>query len=231
MDYVPSAFETAVEQTILGSLTSPNLSPRLQATQCDSCLAGGTSTTRPDVPASHPKAVPQRADMHQGGLGWPPAAKGESEIPPAGSPQVPLAGKLPAGHSLEASPPGQSPGGAPTAAAGADTRAGQASKETEPGPAGKLASEYPVTFLGSMLFSRGVSGARVVAPGKVAQVAGFTFNSYGAHSDHYPVPYVNMAAAVGMTRGEVDSFISRLDHCMSQLKGKGHPSLSGEPSM
>lgn len=98
-------------------------------------------------------------------------------------------------------------------------------------PKRQLTSEYPVTFLGSMLFSRGVTGARVVAPGKPAQVVGITFNSYGAHCNDYPVPYVTMAAAIGMTVGDVDAFIGRLNQCMRELKAKGHPSVNGEPSM
>lgn len=131
---------------------------------------------------------------------------------PAGTAQVPQA-------TGAGAPPQPAGGGEPGEAGGARAAKGQ------------LTSEYPVTFLGSMLFSRGVTGARVVAPGKPGKVAGFTFDSYGAHCDDYPVPYVTMAASVGMTSGDVDAFINRLNQCMRELKAKGHPSPDGEPSM
>lgn len=76
----------------------------------------------------------------------------------------------------------------------------------------------PVTFLGSMLFKRGVSGTRVVARGKKQTVAGFSFEGYGAHCDNYPCDYLTFAAALGTTHGDVDEFIRRLRLCLKAFK-------------
>ena len=57
-----------------------------------------------------------------------------------------------------------------------------------------------VSFFGSMLFSRAVSGTRVVVPGKTQEVGGITFRGFGASHDAYPVPYFTAAAALGTTR-------------------------------
>ena len=49
-----------------------------------------------------------------------------------------------------------------------------------------------VSMFGSMLFSRCVSGTRAVPRGKRQEVAGITFDGYGAHYDrrvrHAPAP-------------------------------------------
>ncbi|CAL8385207.1 unnamed protein product [Arctogadus glacialis] len=52
-----------------------------------------------------------------------------------------------------------------------------------------------VTQLGSMLFTRQVSGARVIPLGKEQTLAGHTFRGFMSHSEAYPVPYLNAAAA------------------------------------
>ncbi|EGD76656.1 hypothetical protein PTSG_08006 [Salpingoeca rosetta] len=72
--------------------------------------------------------------------------------------------------------------------------------------------QQDVTFFGSMLFARRVSGTRVVSTTATKEVAGITFKGYGAHVDEYPVPYMTAAAAVGLTEDEVDVdvFIDRL---------------------
>ena len=43
-----------------------------------------------------------------------------------------------------------------------------------------------ITRFGSMLFTRGVSGARVVAKGKIQTVADQEFKGYGASNGNYP---------------------------------------------
>ena len=94
----------------------------------------------------------------------------------------------------------QQPGGVPaTAAAG-------------PPP------DPPITFLGSMLFGRCVSGTRVVARGKAQQVGGLAFSGYGAHCDAYPADYLTVAAAIGTTEAEVDEFLSRLATCFAEFR-------------
>jgi len=76
------------------------------------------------------------------------------------------------------------------------------------------------TFIGSMLFSRCASGARVISPGKVAEVAGMTFQGYGASCDAYPHAYMTVAAAIGTTEAEVDEFLRRLTVCVEEYKAR-----------
>jgi O-phospho-L-seryl-tRNASec:L-selenocysteinyl-tRNA synthase len=48
-------------------------------------------------------------------------------------------------------------------------------------------------------------------------VAGITFEGYGAHIDSYPTAYATAACALGLTRGEVDLFLTRLDKTLTEL--------------
>lgn len=75
------------------------------------------------------------------------------------------------------------------------------------------------TQIGSMLFTRFVSGTRVIAPGKDNTVNGHLFKNFGSHSDNYPCAYLTAAAAIGMTKSDVDLFISRLDKVLTKFKG------------
>lgn len=75
-----------------------------------------------------------------------------------------------------------------------------------------------VTQLGSMLFHRGVSGARVVARGAPATVGPLTFKGFGAHCDAYPHDYLTVAAAVGGSRHEVDVFVERFRACFVKIQ-------------
>ena len=72
--------------------------------------------------------------------------------------------------------------------------------------------------LGSMLFLRNVTGARVFKLGRVQEVAGTSFAGFGSHHDRYPHPYLNVAAAIGMGKGEVDVFFSRLQKCWARAE-------------
>ncbi|CAM9343307.1 unnamed protein product, partial [Phaeothamnion confervicola] len=62
------------------------------------------------------------------------------------------------------------------------------------------------SFLGSMLFTRCVSGTRVVVPGAAGKktVAGLPFAGYGASVDDYGSSYLTAACAIGLTRPEVE---------------------------
>ena len=77
-----------------------------------------------------------------------------------------------------------------------------------------------VSFFGSMLFSRAVSGTRVVVPGKTQEVGGITFRGFGASHDAYPVPYFTAAAALGTTREDVDAFCARLAKAFADFRKK-----------
>ena len=76
-----------------------------------------------------------------------------------------------------------------------------------------------IKMLGSMLFTRCVSGTRVLVPGTAAKsIAGFEFRGFGTHCDAYPAPYLTAAAAIGMKREEVDLFIVRLGKAMAEFE-------------
>ncbi|KAM9406156.1 O-phosphoseryl-tRNA(Sec) selenium transferase isoform 2-T2 [Salvelinus alpinus] len=89
-------------------------------------------------------------------------------------------------------------------------------------------SDKSVTELGSMLFTRQVSGARVVALGNKQMVSGHMFCGFMSHSEAYPHPYLNAASAVGITRDDVTLCIKRLDKCLKSLK-KESSARSGLP--
>jgi len=93
-----------------------------------------------------------------------------------------------------------------------------------------------VTFFGSMLFTRCVSGTRwgkivalcwlklnilcqqrVVSTVVTKTFHGVTFQGFDAHCDNYGTPYLTAAAALGMEKPEVDIFITRLSKLLSQL--------------
>mmetsp|Transcript_17948 Transcript_17948/g.50217 ORF Transcript_17948/g.50217 Transcript_17948/m.50217 type:complete len:177 (+) Transcript_17948:2960-3490(+) len=81
-------------------------------------------------------------------------------------------------------------------------------------------SASSVTFLGSMLWSRCVSGTRVISPGKTQAVGGHSFQGYGSSYDAYPVPYLTAAAAIGTSKFEVDEFCLRLGKCVKEFRSK-----------
>ncbi|CAM9099351.1 unnamed protein product [Chrysoparadoxa australica] len=77
-----------------------------------------------------------------------------------------------------------------------------------------------VSFLGSMLFIRGVSGTRVVVKGAPKEISGYVFQSYGSSIDGYPHSYLTAACALGLDREGIDKFIQRLDQCIKKVKGR-----------
>eukprot|EP01136_Pigoraptor_vietnamica_P011233 Opistho-1_new@3591 len=84
---------------------------------------------------------------------------------------------------------------------------------------GSLGSD--ATMFGSMLFSRCVSGTRVVDPRKPPMVIeGHSFAGFGAHYDEYPTPYLTAAAALGITREDIDTFVDRLDRTLAKAKAQ-----------
>ena len=65
---------------------------------------------------------------------------------------------------------------------------------------------------------------RVIAQGEWKEVSGHTFKGFGAHCDAYHCNYLTAAAALGMTKEDVDSFVKRLDKvlekCLAGSKGQ-----------
>jgi hypothetical protein len=68
------------------------------------------------------------------------------------------------------------------------------------------------TFFGSYLFSRRVSGVRVVNKSEAETTIGNNkFNNYGSHTENYPyLPYFTCAASIGQSKEEIQTFIIRL---------------------
>ena len=83
-------------------------------------------------------------------------------------------------------------------------------------------ADSAATYLGSMLFSRGVSGTRVVPRGKASKVEGIAFSGYGSHCSDYPHgPYLTAAAAIGMTVEDVALFSARLRKALAEFHRQG----------
>jgi O-phospho-L-seryl-tRNASec:L-selenocysteinyl-tRNA synthase len=76
------------------------------------------------------------------------------------------------------------------------------------------------TYLGSMLFSRGISGTRVVSARGTKTIDGFRFVGFGAQCDAYPTAYLTAAAALGMTEADVALYCSRLDATIREFKAQ-----------
>ncbi|KIH45370.1 putative O-phosphoseryl-tRNA(Sec) selenium transferase [Ancylostoma duodenale] len=67
------------------------------------------------------------------------------------------------------------------------------------------------TLFGSILFNRGVSGARVVmSTTSKTLIEGYEFMNFGSHSNEQHGGYLNIACGVGMSEGELDELFSRI---------------------
>jgi O-phospho-L-seryl-tRNASec:L-selenocysteinyl-tRNA synthase len=75
-----------------------------------------------------------------------------------------------------------------------------------------------VTAIGSMLFTRGVSGARVVSTEENKTIDGHTFSGWGSHTVSNGAPYITAAASIGVTKGEIDEFIEKLDKVLLKVR-------------
>ncbi|CAM9137758.1 unnamed protein product, partial [Ascophyllum nodosum] len=99
--------------------------------------------------------------------------------------------------------------------AGAD---GKRSAEGHQDGAHAEAIPSSASLLGSMLFTRCVSGTRVVARGQRKSVAGVDFEGYGASVSNYPRDYLTAACAIGLSTAELDEFLRRLDKTIQKVK-------------
>ena len=80
-------------------------------------------------------------------------------------------------------------------------------------------SREGLTFLGSMLFQRSVSGCRVVeCLGDKKNMSGVEFTNWGAHIDNYPCSYFTVACSIGITERDIDVFVDRLDKVLIKFK-------------
>lgn len=76
-----------------------------------------------------------------------------------------------------------------------------------------------VSMIGSMLFTRGVSGCRIISTTDVKAIDGYKFQGWGSHiSLSNNTPYITAAAGLGMTKLEVDNFIDKLDKILLKVR-------------
>jgi len=80
-----------------------------------------------------------------------------------------------------------------------------------------------ITKFGSMLFTRCISGTRVVPRNESKAISGHTFHGFGSSHEQYPHAYMTAACAVGMGQGEMNEFFIRLerswkDYCAKREK-------------
>jgi O-phospho-L-seryl-tRNASec:L-selenocysteinyl-tRNA synthase len=73
-----------------------------------------------------------------------------------------------------------------------------------------------ISSFGSMLFSRCVSGTRVVPRAQTSIMGGQEFVGFGSSVEGYPHAYMTAACAVGLTIDELNEFIIRLDKTMQE---------------
>ncbi|CAB9514283.1 phosphoseryl-tRNA(Sec) selenium transferase [Seminavis robusta] len=73
-----------------------------------------------------------------------------------------------------------------------------------------------ISAFGSMLFSRCVSGTRVVPRAQSKMMGGHEFVGFGSSVEGYPHAYMTAACAVGLTTEELDEFFLRLDKTLQE---------------
>ena len=77
-----------------------------------------------------------------------------------------------------------------------------------------------ISYLGSMLFTRCVSGTRVVPCHQLKSICGMDFTGFGSSTDNYPHAYLTAACAIGLSKNEMEDFMARLDKSMRDFVSK-----------
>jgi O-phospho-L-seryl-tRNASec:L-selenocysteinyl-tRNA synthase len=77
-----------------------------------------------------------------------------------------------------------------------------------------------ISYFGAMLFSRCVSGTRVVPRAQTKVVSGQEFVGFGSSTECYPHAYMTAACAIGLSKSETEEFFARLDKTMKEFKRK-----------
>lgn len=57
----------------------------------------------------------------------------------------------------------------------------------------------------------------MVPLGSTKEINGHVFTGWGAHARNYRCAYLTAAAAIGMSKADVDTFLKRLDKCLSKF--------------
>ncbi|KAL7477502.1 hypothetical protein ACHAW6_003307, partial [Cyclotella cf. meneghiniana] len=77
-----------------------------------------------------------------------------------------------------------------------------------------------ITKFGSMLFTRCISGTRVLPCGSTNTISGHLFHGFGSLNDNYPRAYMTAACAVGMGEEEMKEFFVRLEKAWIDYRSK-----------
>ncbi|GJQ88153.1 hypothetical protein Trydic_g13155 [Trypoxylus dichotomus] len=64
-----------------------------------------------------------------------------------------------------------------------------------------------LTQIGSMLYTRNISGVRVVTAEETTSICDYKFQRWGTHCNNCGIPYLTAAASIGILRTDVDIFI------------------------
>jgi O-phospho-L-seryl-tRNASec:L-selenocysteinyl-tRNA synthase len=91
------------------------------------------------------------------------------------------------------------------------------SKPIEGESADQISKREMTSLFGSMLFTRCISGTRVVAKGGSKTISGQKFVGFGSSTDDYPHSYLTAACAIGLTEDENEEFFVRLDRCFKDF--------------
>jgi O-phospho-L-seryl-tRNASec:L-selenocysteinyl-tRNA synthase len=90
----------------------------------------------------------------------------------------------------------------------------------------ELDESYPqsidkeISSFGAMLFSRCVSGTRVVPRSQLNIMGGENFVGFGSSTNNYPHAYMTAACAIGVSAHEVEEFYVRLDKTLKEFNTK-----------
>jgi O-phospho-L-seryl-tRNASec:L-selenocysteinyl-tRNA synthase len=75
-----------------------------------------------------------------------------------------------------------------------------------------------ITSFGAILFSRCISGTRVIPRAQESTIQGVNFVGFGSSNDNYPHAYLTAACAIGVTEAEIQDFFTKLDKAMEKFK-------------
>lgn len=95
--------------------------------------------------------------------------------------------------------------------------------DDDDGNNGSQNNNKQITKFGSMLFTRCISGTRIVPRGECKTISGHTFQGFGSSHESYNHAYMTAACAVGMGESEMNEFFVRLekswkDYCAKREK-------------
>ena len=78
--------------------------------------------------------------------------------------------------------------------------------------------ESTISFIGSMLFQRNVSGCRVINSNsdKVTNISGYEFKNWGSHCNNYPSNYFTVACSIGIQQKDITLFTDKLDKVLNK---------------